>query len=352
MASQLRDLAAPWTDIRYLPLNAVFTEDRDQLGKFSFGKIRRLLGYLGETVIVRLRDKAKTIIVHPAFHPAPFLKESLFIWLASLMGMRVIAWIHMDPNRLRLESRSAIFQKWVHLTLGRVDTFVACAPSLIGTWPGWLASHKAIGIANVIADPSKNDPQHSHLRSEERLLIVYLSAIDPEKGWRELYEAALRICDSNNSVEFHFYGGIGMGENANDVSTLFRSSRHADRILHLGPVQGEDKFHRLREADLFIFPSHTEQFPLTILEAMACGLPIISTNVGAVSDALLVPDGGAFFSAGSTESLVSTISSLLENPGNLPAMGSFNLKRFRSNLSIENFERSWHALLQEQYKTP
>jgi len=345
MACRLRVISSSWTALRYRPINAAFTRDRDKLGKFSVGKILLMLRYLGEMVAARMRSGAGTVILHPAFHPGPFLKESVFIWTASILGMRVIAWIHMDPNRLDFAKRPAWFRWWVRTTLAQVDHIVACAPSLISTWPDWLLKRPHSAIANVIPDPVEEFSLPPRERTARPFRILYLSAIDPEKGWGELFEAARRLCDTRDDVEFHFHGGIGNSESDADVRARFAASGHPERIRWLGPVWGEEKFMCLRDADLFVFPSHTEQFPLTILEAMACSLPIVSTRVGAVADALQTPAGGCLVEPRSADALFTAINGMLAEPASLPAMGCANRERFLSSLSIETFSRQWYQLL-------
>jgi glycosyltransferase involved in cell wall biosynthesis len=344
MAGQLRDLAEGWGDLPYHSINAVFATKRDELGGFTLGKLWRLLGYFGATLGAKFRHRADILLVHPAFHAGPFLKESVFIWLGWALRMRVIAWVHMDPNRLELEKRAAWFQAWVRLTVGRVDYFVACAPSLPATWPDWLRCRPHGGIANVVADPLNGAaPAKPGSQPGGRFRIVYLSAMDAQKGWKDLFEAACEVCEVRADVEFHFHGGIGPGENEKVVRQAFSSSRHTDRIQWLGPVWGEEKIRKLCAADLFVFPSHTEQFPLVVLEAMACGLPIIATDVGAVRDAFS-NNAGVLIKAGSPGLLRAQIVGTLEELPKLAEMGRNARQEFLEQFSLEGFSRRWQAV--------
>jgi glycosyltransferase involved in cell wall biosynthesis len=345
MASQLRQVAKTWNEITYLPLNTVFSTERDDLGKASPRKALLLVCFLTKMLAAKIRWRSQTLLFHPAFHPGPFLKGSSFIWLAWLLRMRIVGWVHMDPNRLDWNQRPAWFKKWAALTLRRVDLFVACADSLPSTWPEWLRDHPHTAIFNAIQDPLHGKPPpHRDRAAGQPLRVIYLSALDPEKGWRDLFQAAVRICSGRNDVEFHFHGGIGVGEKEDEVRKTFDSSPYPERIKWLGPVWDEEKIKALCEADLFVFPSHTEQLPLAILEAMACGLPVIATGVGAVRDAVLT-DTGYLVEPGSPESLEVQIDHLLRSRNLLEQMGKNARRVYLERFTLGPFSLHWQQNL-------
>ena len=62
------------------------------------------------------------------------------------------------------------------------------------------------------------------------------------------------------------------------------------KIFYLGKVSERKKIALFSLADIFVLPSHMEELPLTILEAMSSSLPIIATRVGAIPE--IIVDGG------------------------------------------------------------
>ena len=73
-----------------------------------------------------------------------------------------------------------------------------------------------------------------------------------------------------------------------EIRALARSLGLGDRVIFTGLVTGEVKTRLLYSADLFILPSFSEGFPMSVLEAWACGLPVLATrecNVGDISTA-------------------------------------------------------------------
>ena len=260
--------------------------------------------------------------------------------LKKYTNAKIIAWVHMDPARLELNAQPQIFQKFAHRSMNMVDLWVACAPSLLDCWPKWIPGRK-IAISNAIPDPLEGaDPEPR--KPDGRFKVGYLSAMDPEKGWKELFQAAKSLCSKHETIEFHFYGGVGQRETKASLMQIFKESGYPDRIQWHGSVQRSEKHKAFQSMDLFVFPSHTEQFPVTVLEAMAHGLPIISTDVGAVKDALsehsLLPEKRP-------EIFESAIREIFLECGALATHGNGNREIFKQKFNDRISSQNWHELL-------
>ncbi|MGJ8655513.1 MAG: glycosyltransferase family 4 protein [Akkermansiaceae bacterium] len=332
-------MSEDWEDIKLTTINTVYAESRDELGSKGLKKIKRFLKYRRE-IINRIREEdISVLILTPGFFLGAFIKDALLIRAVKKKTQaKVIAWVHMDPARLEFENRSSIFKKFAMHTIELVDLWVACAPSLLNSWPKWIAGKK-IAIANIIPDPLKGMMMASQQNTYDVIRIGYLSAMDPEKGWRDLFQAAQSLCEKYTHLEFDFYGGVGQRETQETMEKVFRESGYTERIRWHGAVYGEDKANAYRSMDLFIFPSHTEQFPLTILEAMAYGLPIISTDVGAVKDAL---NSQNLISTAKPDTIESAIIERITDPRKLVVSGQGNRERYEQYFSDTVVSQQWY----------
>jgi glycosyltransferase involved in cell wall biosynthesis len=129
----------------------------------------------------------------------------------------------------------------------------------------------------LLAEPPRN---HEGLAPGHRLL--FLSRVEEAKGVFELVEA-YRLLKAENSAYTLTIAGDGQ-----DLEAL---RRHAGRlgledIRFTGFVEGPAKMQCFREADVFCFLSYTEGMPNAVLEAMAMGLPLVSSNAGGLRDIL------------------------------------------------------------------
>ena len=117
------------------------------------------------------------------------------------------------------------------------------------------------------------------IRSEEKPIreklerIFFVGRVSVAKGAREMYELAKRFPE----ITFELLGDV-----VGDVTTW---EVPANVLLPGGKPHGE-VMARLDEADLFLFPSHSEGFSVALMESMARGVPAVATDVGANADML------------------------------------------------------------------
>lgn len=99
---------------------------------------------------------------------------------------------------------------------------------------------------------------------------------------------------------------LGKGEEEANLKALAEELGISDRIDYAGHVDNVEDY--LKTADVFLLSSHYEAQPLCVLEAMASGLPVISTDVGAVSD--IVKDNGILVPPGDVEAMAKAMEKL------------------------------------------
>ena len=100
----------------------------------------------------------------------------------------------------------------------------------------------------------------------------------------------------------------------------------------------------LQALDVFVMPSLSEGLPVALLEAMACGLPVVVTRVGAMPD---VVDGGALglvVPVGDEEALADAIAVLLDDRSRARALGEAGMRRVRERFSAARMVREYEAI--------
>lgn len=340
IAKQLADSASEWDDVDFHTLNTVYAFSRDQLGKAGIEKIVKLFQFKRDIVNYVRKNAIDAVILTPSFFLGPFVKDAFIITsLRKATSAKIIGWVHMNPNRLDFSARPVMIQNWIKSVIGKVDLWIGCSDYLLKKWPTYITGpKKAIynGIDQVprIAEPS--DKENSGLR------VTYLSAMDTQKGWYDLFEVAQEICDLESKVVFNFYGDVGTGENETKLRELFAQNKHRDRICWHGQVDGGEKSKALYHSDIFVFPSYSEQFPISILEAMSVGIPVVSTDVGGVRDAL---PGQKLVKPGDKTELKSQIIDLLRDETKRHKVGKSAMERFNSYYTKQAFIDEWHKLL-------
>jgi glycosyltransferase involved in cell wall biosynthesis len=102
-----------------------------------------------------------------------------------------------------------------------------------------------------------------------------------------------------------------------------------DNAVLVGDVPQDSVFDRLLDADVFLFPTLTEGFPNALVEAMACGLPVIASKVGAIPE-MLEGEGGIMVEPGNPEGFVTAMTTLYEDHLLRHRMSQWNTQKVRS----------------------
>ena len=165
--------------------------------------------------------------------------------------------------------------------------------------------------------PDKIEPvlQSRAARSLDKLRVLFVGAIGPRKGALELISAAQKL--DGNHFEFVAAGRLALPEGE-------LAAFHAS-IRHLGNLSPEQLAREYAEADCFVLPSHLEGSATVVYEALAWGLPVVTTH----SAGTVVEDGVSGFvgSAGEVDFLVSSLKRLRNEAGLLSRVATNAWKR-------------------------
>jgi glycosyltransferase involved in cell wall biosynthesis len=192
-------------------------------------------------------------------------------------------------------------------------------------------SYGAVVVIPYGVDNRKFKPDPHRLENTAKLRLLFVGRINQRKGVRDLVEAMRLV--GNKRVELTICGRVV------DDLAIFRS--FGDRIKILPNVSDETLIAAYQAADLFVFPSIAEGFGQVLLEALASGLPILSTTRTAAPD--IIEDGrqGFIVEPGKPEDLATRIEWALANRSQLHAMRQearcvaeqFTWQKFRSSLA-------------------
>lgn len=150
--------------------------------------------------------------------------------------------------------------------------------------------------------------------------VVYTGHVIPSKGILEIYEAAAYF----PNIEFVLVGKY-TEEQANYP--------HEDNVILVGEQPPESVKKYLDEADVYLFPSHSEGFSIALVEAMARGLPVIASNVGANCD-MIENQGGVIIEVGNVKQIVQAIIEL-QDPDERRRMSAWNVNKAIKHYTVK-----------------
>ena len=142
-------------------------------------------------------------------------------------------------------------------------------------------SSRKIIIPHGIAEPKNKYKINSKFTSKNPMKLLYVSPLYPYKHHEILVKAIDELIKKGLNIQFKIVGG-GSESAVNSLKSKIISSN----IEYVGAVSPRDISKYLSEANVFIFASTCENLPITMLEAMSHGLPIISSNFGVMPEIL------------------------------------------------------------------
>ena len=139
-------------------------------------------------------------------------------------------------------------------------------------------------ISNFIDDNIFKYKIKRKLRESAKISVIYVGGITKAKGCCEIIKIAKQIQDVNF---------IMIGDILKDMEEYILNS--TKNMFWSGVLNHDEVINKMYSSDILLFPSHSEGFPYVVLEAMATGLPVISTYVGAIPEMIDINKGGFLF---------------------------------------------------------
>jgi len=143
-------------------------------------------------------------------------------------------------------------------------------------------------------------------RSEEwnPVQIGYVSSIIKGKGWNDLFHALLKLKEEKIDFNCTF---VGSGEDEKLLKELISKHQLSGMVSFAGRKEGDRLIDFYNSLDLFVFPSERESLGLVGLEAMACGVPVIGSDIGGIKSYLRDGYNGYLYRQGSVDDLFSKL---------------------------------------------
>lgn len=211
---------------------------------------------------------------------------------------------------------------------------------------GWNAERVKVilnGIDTVKFKPMNTSSPNNELESG-RLVLGTAARLSDEKGIDVLLNTVARLPASQVDWELRI---AGAGRLLPNLEALAYDLGIAERVQFLGMV--DDMIGFYRELDVFVLTSWTEGLPRTVLEAMACGIPVVATDAGGIHEIVRDRLDGFLTRPGDMEALAESIRKLALAPHDRHAKGVFARAQVELKCSlprlVDEVVVAYHALL-------
>ena len=260
------------------------------------------------------------IIINPSFANKALKRDAIYLNIASTLNKKVIVFFHGWDN----EYQHLVFNNaaWFIKQYKHAHTFIVLAAefknaleSLFTDVPIFLSTTKVDDKLLENFDISKKEYNNKG--------ILYLARIEENKGIFELL-AAFKELKKEMTGLLLIIAGSGA---ARQRAIEYVNKNSIQDVLFTGYISGEEKTRILSTSDIYVFPSyHGEGMPTSLLEAMAFGLPVITTTAGGIKDFFQNNRMGLICEPKNTNDLKQKISGMLKDIPALQKTGYNNYK--------------------------
>jgi len=262
-----------------------------------------------------------------------FWRKSIFLLLASLFRVPTILHLHGSEFKKFYEHQCGPLGKYLVRMVFRRVTY---AVVLSGQWRDFVLSivpQAHVVIVHNFVDAARCESERLSMgvdRSESE--VLFLGEIGHRKGIYDLIKAIQDVAKQVPGVRL-IAGGAGDIEGALSCAEELGIRKH---ISMPGWVSGLEKTELLARAAVYVLPSYNEGLPVSILEAMAARLPVISTPVGGIPEAIRDGQEGFLVSPGDTAMLSQRITELLQDRSLRSSMGENCWLRVNAVFSLDS----------------
>ena len=157
-----------------------------------------------------------------------------------------------------------------------------------------------------------------------RLRVIFTGALVEAKGVHTIVEIAEHL----PNAQFQLVGDAP-AESRADLLRHIRERGLADRVQVQGPVANREVLRMLAENDVFLFPTRFkyEGFPVSVVEAMAVGLPVVASSLAALPEMIDVPEGGFLADPDDVMGYVEALTRLRDDPLLRQRLGRYNRQK-------------------------
>ena len=270
---------------------------------------RRLLWE--QTTLPALARRCKLDLLHSLHYTMPVLAPCPVVVTFHDMTFFLFPNLHLLPKRI-------FFQNFIRFSARRAAALLSVSEStrqdsirLLGLSPDRITT-TPLGVTAGFA-PVRDTIALNAVRQKYRLperFVLYVGLLEPRKNVPALLRAFQRISAAFPGYQLVLAGRQGwMYE---QVFQLVESLGLKERVCFTGYVDGEDLPALYSLADVFVYPSFYEGFGLPVLEAMACGVPVITSRVSSLPE--IAGDAAVLLDPDHEDGLAGALERLLSDP--------------------------------------
>jgi len=313
-----------------------FGQKLDDLGKITFWKLIGMCRIFFEIchILIFYRPSLIYFTIMPT--GKIFYRDAIIAFICKFSRSKIV--MHLHGKGIDESARKSKIKTWLYRQVFK-NTNIICLSEKLVSDIGNVYNGKPFVLANGINTKVQFDKRALNIRP----VVIYLSNLVKSKGIEVFLQSVAQLKREKLVFEARIIGDAA-DYSFQEAGNFCKENNLDETVKIVGPKFNEQKMRELYDADIFVLPSFNECFPLTILEAMQAGLPIIATKIGGIPDMITNNQQGFLVDANDQHALAEKIRILVENRSLREEFGSNARKRFYANFTINHFYDGLNAI--------
>ena len=311
----------------------------DEIGKKTLMKYIRFIGAYLIVLWKLMTHRYALCYLAITCYGLGFLKDAPFVLLCKLFSRKVVIHQHNKGMGKCVDKKP---YKWLLPLVYKNNKIILLSWYLYEDIAKVVKREQILICPNGIPEISETRNIHECKNSVPRLL--FLSNLIESKGIYILLDACKILKEKGYKFICDFVGGETTEINRAVFESAVKKKGLDEYVVYQGPKYGNEKERYWNAADVFVQPTYEDCFPLTIVEAMQHGKPVVSTDEGAIPD--LVVDGvnGFVCERRNVDSLANALEILLKDKDLRVKMGIEGYNQYINKFTLNAFEKNMNDL--------
>lgn len=323
-----------------------FTVGRRKSETRSYFRINRVIrDYLNYCRILKYENYG-VVQINPSLKKSALIRDALFLIFAKNKKKKVIVFFHGWDWELADKLSKGIISSIFKKVFFSADAIIVLADDFAKKlldmgYKGFLH------LGNIAIEDSITQltdfPVERKQDNKKIFNILFLTRAEKYKGIYEAIEAFRILKGQYENVHLTIAGD---GSELNNVQQYVKENNLKD-VNFTGYVEGKEKHEVYKSADCYLLPSYSEGMPLSIIEAFAYGLPVITRPVGAIKDFFIDGKMG-FMTAGLDPNIIANLlCKCIDNPKLCLSIKQFNKNFVHTRFSPKTIASNLEAIYNE-----
>lgn len=323
----------------FIHLNTQDLRKNKDFGKFNPRNSWFALKSLFALFKLLLREEIEVVYIPISQNFWGFTRDSLFVLISgSLFRRKVVIHLHGGYFKTFFNQGSWLRKKYIKLVFKHVDRGIVLGYCLKHLLEDVLPYDRIDVVYNGV-DTEPFDKIESAKERNGKFRILFAGLLEESKGYFDLIQAVPILKRYYPDIEVFLAGRW----QANGFKEKIKSYVHENdlemQVRFLGVVTGEEKIKLFKSSDVFVLPTYfyLEGQPVVILEAMAAGLPVITTDRGSIQEMITPGTNGFIITPSSPHEIAEKIALLIEDQNLRIRMGERSHRIARERFTLDRY---------------